>query len=180
MSDFNDYIDLMPNLPETVPNDGASYSALPVGDYEFEIESVNMGQTKGSEEKPPCPQLIVEFKVVSEEQNGKTTRGWYKLDNTSDFCRGRLMALLSAAGVTPDTRGGFSASGLVGKTIIATISHEDRPVTNNDGTSTSKTYTRLNKERPVAAPVVKAAPAAAGASVRKTGPAANGGPAARR
>jgi hypothetical protein len=186
-NDFNDYIDLMPSLAGATPNDGASFTPIAQGDYEFEIKSVEKGQTKGSEEKPPRPQLVIEFEVVSENEFGKTTRGWYVLDNTSQYHVGRMMSLLASCGVTPDSRGGFSAQGLVGQRIYATIEHEIKDALDNAGNPTQKTYTRLNRERAVqaAAPAPKAtAPsAAAGAngpapSARK-GPAANG-PAARR
>lgn len=180
-NDFNDYIDLMPSLATATPNDGASFTPIAQGDYEFEIKAVDKGQTKGSEDKPPRPQLVVEFEVVSEgSEFGKTTRGWYVLDNTSQYHVGRMMSLLASCGIAVDTRGGFSAAGLVGAHIYATIEHEIRETTNNDGTPGQKTYTRLNRERAAQAAPKAAAPAANGpaASARK-GPAANG-PAARR
>lgn len=168
-TDFNDYIDIMPAVATAQPNDGASFTPLPVGDYEFEIKSVEKGQTKGNESKAPCPQLVIEYEVATDgPQQGKTTRAWYVLDNNSAYHVGRLASLLGAAGVALDNNGGFSLQTLIGARLLATVEHEIKDVTNNDGTAGTKTYTRINRERAVP----KAVAAAPAPSVRKPAAAA--------
>ena len=52
---------------DSIENDGADFTLLPEGDYDFEVTDFERGRHNGSEKLPPCNKAIVTIKIEGKE-----------------------------------------------------------------------------------------------------------------
>lgn len=80
---------------EEIQNDGADFEPIPSGDYDFIIDHIERGRSKGSAKLPPCNMAIVYFRVQDRDRE-VTLRGNYILHTRLEW---KLSELFCSVGL---------------------------------------------------------------------------------
>lgn len=152
-----DGFDLADENLQTWDGEGAGPPEIPVGEYVFEAVECTQEPTK----KGNGQNIVVTWEVAEGDYSGKQCKQWYLSSGPSvkDGNKRRLkhvfayaLGLQAAGKLTPT--GGFAGADVVGRRLIATVSHETSTVEKPNlqtGLVETKEYIniRLSQERPL-------------------------------